>query len=109
MSHLISRRWLWAALAAVLGLASGARLPAAEITGRVALEAVDKAKHYLLKMQRSDGSWHLESGQDQFPIGVTSVSLLALLNTGMTAEDKEIQRGLHWLRRQTPNMTYEIS
>jgi hypothetical protein len=46
---------------------------------------------------------------NQFPVGVTSLVLLALLSTGMTAKDQEIQRGLAWLRQQNPDQTYEIS
>ncbi|MGQ0634475.1 MAG: DUF4159 domain-containing protein [Planctomycetaceae bacterium] len=109
MAYLARRRLVRLVLAIVLCLACGARAQAAEVTWRAAIDAIDRAKHYLLKMQRSDGSWRLDSNGDAFPIGVTCVSLLALLNTGMTAEDREIQRGLRWLRDQKPTMTYEIS
>lgn len=87
----------------------GAGLRAADISAKQVLDSIDKAKRVLLKSQTADGSWRLGGGGDQFAVGVTSLTLLALLNTGMTVSDPEIQRGLGWLRRQEPNMTYEIS
>ena len=42
-------------------------------------------------------------------VGISSLAILALLNTGMTPADPPIERGLTWLRKQSPSMTYEIS
>src|SRR5713226_9718224 len=81
----------------------------ADVSAKQVLDSIDKAKRVLLKSQQPDGSWRLGGGGEQFAVGVTSLTLLALLNTGMTVSDPEIQRGLGWLRRQDPNMTYEIS
>lgn len=82
--------------------------PAAEVTAKQVLDSIDRAKRLLLKAQQADGSWR--GGQnDHYTIGVSSLALLALLNTGMTVGDPEIERGLNWLRRQQPSMTYEIS
>jgi len=103
-------QWWVAALLAIAFVSSiPARLSAQEITSREVLEAIDKAKRYLLKAQRADGSWRGEIAGENYSTGITSLTLLALLNTGMTAQDKEIERGLAWLRRQDPDMTYQIS
>src|SRR5436190_14312341 len=81
-----------------------------EISARQVLDSIEKAKRVLLASQQADGSWKSGGGwAESHPIGVSSLALLALLNTGMTVSDAEIQRGLTWLRKQQPTNTYEIS
>jgi hypothetical protein len=87
----------------------GRDVSAADITAKQVLDSIDKAKRALLKAQQRDGSWKTGGGNDQYPVGVASLALSALISTGMTAEDAEIERGLHWLRGQEPKYTYEIS
>ncbi|MCA9117627.1 MAG: DUF4159 domain-containing protein, partial [Planctomycetaceae bacterium] len=46
------------------------------------------------------------------PVGITSLTLLALLNSGMTVEDEPVRRALEYLRAlpaEQPDQTYEIS
>jgi hypothetical protein len=94
--------------AAAFSLATGVRCPGAEDPLRQPVaNAIERAKRYLLRQQQPDGSWQTELGTHA--VGVQSLALLALLNTGMTLEDREIQKGLAWLRRQDPESTYEIS
>jgi hypothetical protein len=81
---------------------------AAELTARQVVDSIDRAKRMLLKAQQADGSW-TGGPQDNYAVGVTSLALLALLNTGMTVADPQVERGLNWLRRKQPTMTYEIS
>ncbi len=85
----------------------GRELAAANLSAKAVIEAIDKAKQALLKAQKPDGSWKSEGGP--YDIGITSLALLSLLNTGMTVTDPEIQRGLNWLRTKQPAGTYEIS
>jgi hypothetical protein len=85
------------------------RVAAADVSARQVLEAIEKAKRMLLKSQLPDGAFNGGGSGDTHTVGVTSLALLALLNTGMSASDPEIQRGLGWLRRQQPQTTYEIS
>jgi hypothetical protein len=87
-----------------------ASFPAAaqgEELAKSVVDAIEKGKRLLLRAQRPDGSFPAADGS--FPVGVTSLSLLALMNTGMTPADPEINRGLQWLRKQDPGMTYEVS
>src|SRR5262245_51070905 len=109
MRHYFVRLVMCVIGCAALALSGGTRLSAAELTGRQVVDSIDKAKRVLLKAQQADGSWKTGGGNDQYVVGVTSLALLALINTGMTVADPEIQRGLTWLRRQEPTMTYEIS
>ncbi|MGE5192988.1 MAG: hypothetical protein ACM3U2_10835, partial [Deltaproteobacteria bacterium] len=109
MRRPILRIALSLACAGTLLLPRGAGLSAAELTARQVVDSIDKAKRSLLKAQQPDGSWKTGGGNDQYVVGVTSLAMLALLNTGMTTSDPEIKRGLDWLRRQEPTMTYEIS
>jgi hypothetical protein len=109
MPRYIPRLVIGVICCAALAVPCGSRLAAAELTGRQVVDSIDKAKRVLLKAQQPDGSWKTGGGNDQYVVGVTSLALLALINTGMTPSDPEIQRGLNWLRRQDPTMTYEIS
>jgi Domain of unknown function (DUF4159)/Prenyltransferase and squalene oxidase repeat len=96
-------------LAAFVSLVLPSRCFAADISSKGAIEAIEKAKRFLLKAQQSDGSWRAHNGGETWKVGITSLAMLALINTGMTAQDKEISRGLAWLRQQDPTGTYEIS
>lgn len=93
--------------AVVLGPFSRGAL-AQDLSAKKVLEAIDRAKRFLVKGQNADGSWRSGAG-DTWAVGTTSLALLALINTGMTADDAEIQKGLKWLRKQDPTSTYEIS
>jgi hypothetical protein len=89
----------------------GWRCLAAELHSKAVLESIENGKRFLLKAQRPDGSWQGGLGGERFAVGFTGMALLALLNTGMTVQDEEIQNALRWLRdpRQDPDMTYQIS
>ena len=85
-------------------------LCAAELTAKQVVDSIEKAKKALLTAQQQDGSWSSGGGgNEQYRIGISSLVLLSLLNTGMTAADPPVKRGLDWLRRQDPGYTYEIS
>ncbi len=83
--------------------------PAGGLSAKQVISSIGKAKQALLKVQQADGSWKTGGGDDQYPVGLTSLALLALINTGMTAAEPEVARGLNWLRRQDPSYIYEIS
>src|SRR5690349_13179576 len=97
------------ACAAAILLPRGSGLVAADLSAKQVIDSIDKAKRVLLRAQQADGSWKSGGGNDQYAVGVTSLAILALVNTGMTVADPEISRGLNWLRRREPTYTYEIS
>ncbi|MBI3862688.1 MAG: DUF4159 domain-containing protein [Planctomycetia bacterium] len=94
---------------AAIGLPQAAGVAQAEVTGKQVVDAIEKAKQVLISVQQPSGSWRSSIGGDMHETGITSLVLLALLNTGMTPADPPIERGLTWLRRQNPSLTYEIS
>lgn len=79
-----------------------------EITAKRANDSIERARRFLIKSQRPDGSWQAGNG-DRFEVGISSLALLALINSGMTPQDPEIKRGLEFLRKQDPVSTYEVS
>jgi hypothetical protein len=91
----------------LLELSGPGELAAAEISAPEVLDSIGKARRFLLSAQQPDGSW--STAVPQHAIGATSLALLALLNSGMSASDPEIRRGLEWLRGKKPGMTYDIS
>src|SRR5262249_20632931 len=55
--------------------------------------------------QGKEGSWKA----DVAPGGGTALVMLALLNSGVKTSDKQIQRGLQWLRDNPSTNTYGVA
>jgi len=73
------------------------------------LRSIEAGKKFLTQNQNADGSWN---ARDKYRIGVTSLSVLALLNSGMKADAPPVKKGLDYLRslrKEDLNQTYEIS
>ncbi len=73
--------------------------------------SIERGKRYLISKQNPNGTWTV-GGVQLWTAGVTSLTLLALLNCGMTIKDKPIENGINWLRKLPdgePDTTYEIS
>jgi hypothetical protein len=68
--------------------------------------AIEKGIRYLRGQQLADGSWEVDAISPTFSCGWTSLALLALLNCGVSPDDKMMQRGLKFLRNQEPSFTY---
>jgi hypothetical protein len=81
----------------------------AEVTAESVLEAIEKGKRFLISIQQKDGSWATKDGHT-YSVGITSLVLLALINSGMAKGDEPVARGLKFLRNvDEPQLTYEIS
>ena len=83
---------------------------AAELTAETVLRSIDRARKFLLGIQNPDGKW-TSRVRRQNNAGVTSLVLLALLNSGMTLEDEPVQRALEFLRGPDaePSETYGVA
>ncbi|WP_166820282.1 DUF4159 domain-containing protein [Thalassoroseus pseudoceratinae] len=82
-----------------------------ELSAQQVLTSIERGRRFLLSQQANDGAWRVD-GSQQYEIGVTSLVLLALINSGMTADDPEIAKGLTYLRNirePDPDFTYDIS
>jgi hypothetical protein len=97
-----------------LGALTPASARAAEVTAADVLDSIERGKKFLLNNQvrdrsKNDGSWNANE-RDNFRRGISSLVLMALLNSGMKVDDEPVARGLKYLRScEEPNMTYEIS
>ncbi len=80
--------------------------PLREITGDDVRKAIDRAKEYLKRQQRQDGTW---PNQSNYSDGLTPLCTLALLTAGCTPDDEAIQKSLAYLRGYRPNSTYTAS
>ncbi len=83
-----------------------------EITAAEVLRSIERGREFLVRSQNADGSFSATRGGEGYRIGITSLALLALINSGLTADDEPIQRGLKFLRSlrdPEPNKTYEIA
>ena len=77
-----------------------------DITAQQVREAIDRGVAFLRQQQKADGSW------DDYTIftgGVTALSTLALLNSGVEPGDPQIQKALSYLRKLKPERTYVTS
>ena len=106
-----ARRLVASVLAVLLGgCLIGGRLAqaAAPLPPDAIQRSIDKARDWLGKQQRPDGSWLAMRSADR-SVGATGLVLLALANAGLSADDPAVRRGLDWLRGQQPDETYAVS
>jgi len=98
----------WAAV--VVGALAGGPARAAEPA--LAPDAIDraitKARDWLVKQQRPDGSWVAMRSDDK-RVGATGLVLLALASAGLPAEHAAMRRGVDWLVVQRPEETYAVA
>jgi hypothetical protein len=70
-------------------------------------QAIQDGIKYLRGKQLKDGSWEIDCfGKMRYQGGWTCMALLALLNAGVPANDKAVERGLAYLRKQKTEYTY---
>lgn len=72
--------------------------------------AIDKGVQYLRQTRDARNQWEklLISNLADMDGGVTSLAVLALLNTGLPATDKDIKPALDYIRRLEPKKTYVV-
>jgi hypothetical protein len=74
------------------------------------VEKVRKAIHngvrYLKAQQQPGGDWEIYQVAAIYRGGCTSLALLALLNSGVSPNDSQVQKGLEYLRKLHPDFTY---
>jgi squalene cyclase len=70
--------------------------------------SIDKARDYLLKQQKPDGTWEAMRSSNK-SAGATALVMLALANSGVPATEPPMQRALAWMRTQQPDETYSVA
>jgi len=75
------------------------------------LAAIERGQAALKRLQNADGTWSSVAYGQQYECGVTSLVTLALLNSGLTANDPAVAKALNWLKRPNvdPVKTYDIA
>jgi hypothetical protein len=71
--------------------------------------AVARGVAYLKREQRPDGTWESGILGTTHPAGVTSLVLLALLEAGVSTDDRAVTQALAFLEKQRPDHTYVLS
>ncbi len=102
------RTWLCGLCAVAM---SSTPVLAADLNGEMVLRSIERGQNLLKVQQHRDGSWQSEIQKDHV-VGITSLAVLALLNSGMTPRDTPVQKGLEYLRRVPsgePRQTYDAS
>lgn len=72
---------------------------AADLSENDVKDAIKRGTEYLAREQHFEGYWTW-AGEDA-NIGVTSLCVMALLNSGMSPDDPPARKGLQWLRKRT--------
>lgn len=89
-----------------------AEISDAELRDRIK-QALTRGCDYLRRNQNPNGSWTNLDGQwKQYPVGLTSLAVLAQINCDVPVKSPEVQNGLNYLRNlppQTPKGVYETS
>jgi hypothetical protein len=90
--------------------ASGLVLDAKEQFQPIA-DAIKKGVAALRKLQERNGSFVDRSGSfaRDFPVGSTALSLMALLHSGVKADDPAVKAGLAYVQAQPLKMTYDVA
>ncbi|NBW86142.1 MAG: hypothetical protein EBR23_04750, partial [Planctomycetia bacterium] len=70
--------------------------------------SIDRARDYLLKQQKPDGTWEAMRSSNK-SAGATALVMLALANSGVPATEPPMQRALAWMRTQQPDETYSVA
>ena len=85
---------------------------AADLSEIEVKQAIERGKQFLVKEQAQEGSWPAEAN---IRTGVSSLCILALINSGMSPQDPPVRRGLQYLRSRTQEEyggqyeTYQVS
>lgn len=107
-------------------LPEGLEIPKEEIDGRFYLReftrkeeqefsqqinaVVDKGARWLKQKQTKDGSWGtFHASNARYEVGMTALSLLALLSSGVNKYDPAIKKGFDFIYAHPPEFTYEIA
>ncbi len=78
----------------------------AELNAADVLAAIDRGRDYLIREQSPRGTW---ADMGQYPGGVTAICTLALLNSGVEADEPVIQKALRALRANEFKKTYSVA
>ena len=101
-------------LVATLCASIGRPVLAIDLSEQEVKLAIDRGKKYLVNEQAQNGSWSVD-GLTDVRAGITSLCVLALLNSGMSPQDPPARRGLQFLRSLTVDdlsgkaETYQVS
>jgi hypothetical protein len=83
--------------------------PTAEALADKVAKTKTAAVAWLIKQQNADGSWGKERRTDFTHGGETALAVVALLESGLKADDESVKLGLKYLRGITARGTYVVS
>lgn len=86
-----------AILAFVLVLCTGPIAQAADVSGPAVKEAIERGCKFLVSQQAAGGYWDVN--RPGYRVGVTSLAVMALINSGMSPQEPAVRRGLEFLRK----------
>ena len=73
---------------------------AADLNEQDVKQAIERGKKFLVKEQGQDGSW-VSDALSSHRVGITSLCVLALVNSGMSTGEVPAKRGLQYLRSRS--------
>ena len=96
---------------AAAAVAQNRQLSDVELRERI-MRSLRDGVDFLKRRQQSNGSWIATGDESPYKYGLTSLSILALINSDVPVESEQVQRGLAFLRSAPPNQpefVYEAS
>ncbi len=76
------------------------------VTPETVQNSIDRSVAFLLSGQKDDGGW---DDYPDYPGGVTSLVILALLNAGLPPDHPRVAAGLNYSRQRVPEKTYSVA
>ena len=73
------------------------------------VRAQERAVQCIRNAQKEDGSFPLTRKLEKFPTGVASLCLLALLESGVSSEDRDVREALDFILKHPPRKTYSTA
>ncbi len=69
-------------------------------------KSIDRSVNFLLSSQKDDGGW---DDVNDYPGGVTSLVVLALLTAGLPPDHPKVANALNYSRQRVPKKTYTVA
>ena len=82
----------------------------ANLSPQQVMRSIERGRQFLIKQQNANGSWTLAARSRSE--GMTSIAVLALINTGLKPDHPSVAKGLKYLRSirdPDPRISYDLS
>jgi len=70
--------------------------------------AIAKGVKFLFNQQKPDGNWDPYGAKGEYPTGPSAMAVYALMESGISPQDKRLEKALAWLAKTPTKKTYSL-